>query len=162
MLKKLSALPFVISFCLLTSCTPQPPDIFVFEPLTQRVATNPVNGHLELHPSPLCMEKIKEVECGHGVSVMTGREVFIGENPENMFDGLDADPVTKKIFKVKKPWSKLRPQSMIIPALESYAPLSVYMINACKKMNCNDQVDRFRVKLNSLNEIKNVDTQAKP
>lgn len=89
------------------------------------------------------MEKIKEPECGHGVSIVTGTEIFVGE---------------KTLFN-KKPWSQLKRESIYVPAVESYAPITEYIINSCKQANCNDQVDAYRVKLNSLNGIQDVISQ---
>jgi hypothetical protein len=86
------------------------------------------------------MEKIKEPSCGHCVFIVSGKELFIGEKPEHYLD--------------KKPWSTIVQTSVMLPAIESYSPLSKYIINSCKKMNCNDQVDRFKIKLDSLNGVK--------
>lgn len=139
MLKKEKWPLFAILFSLLPSCGPKPPDIFVFENMQQKLSIDPLTQHLILTPSPTCMKEISEVECGHGVSIVSGREIFVGENEKSLFKG--------------KPWSKLKLESVYIPAVESYAPLAVYVITSCKKMNCNKEVDAFRVKLNSLNGI---------
>lgn len=85
------------------------------------------------------MKAIGEPECGHCVFIVSGKELFLGEKEPNLLNG--------------KPWSKLRQQAVYLPAQESYAPLSTYIINACKKMGCNTDVDRFRVKLNSLSSL---------
>lgn len=139
---KLKWLLFVALWCLVTDCATVPPDVFVFENLTQRLSTDPVTGHLLLTPSPNCMLMIKEPECGHGVSIVTGAETFVGESKDHQFKG--------------KPWSVLKTESIYMPAVESYGPLSVYVINSCKKMNCSKDVDKFKVKLDSLGGIKNV------
>lgn len=86
------------------------------------------------------MKNIKEVECGHCVMIVSKKEFFVGEKEENRYN--------------KKPWSQIREESVLFPAEESYAPLSQYVINACKKMNCNDQVNRFKVKLNVFNLLE--------
>lgn len=67
---------------------------------------------------------------------MTGREIFIGEKPINFLNG--------------KPWSKIRAEAVYLPSVEAYAPLSTYIINACKKMKCSNDVDRFKVALGNL------------
>lgn len=85
------------------------------------------------------MEKIVEFECGHGVFIMSGREVWVGENKENWFNG--------------KPWSQLKRESILVPAVESYAPLSTYIINSCAKNNCDAEVDRFKVKIDELKSV---------
>lgn len=105
------------------------------------LGVDPVTNDLILKPSPTCMAKIQETECGHGVYIMSGREVFIGENSNHLFNN--------------KPWSVLKTQSILVPAVESYAPLEAYVIDSCKKDNCNVQVDAFKVKLDSLNGITN-------
>lgn len=88
------------------------------------------------------MAKIGEPECGHGTYIMSGKEIFVGESPKTFFN--------------KKPWSQLRRESILVPAVESYSPVSKYIINSCEKMGCNDQVQRFKVKLDSLNGIEEV------
>lgn len=139
MLKLNRWLLFAILSCSAISCAPKPPDVFVFEYLQQHLATDPVTTHLVLTPSPTCMEKIKEPECGHGVSIVSGREIFVGEAEASYYKG--------------KPWSALKAQSVYVPAVESYAPLATYMINACEKMHCSDQLNAFRVKLDALKGV---------
>lgn len=92
-----------------------------------------------LSSSPTCMKQISEPECGHGVSIMLGREIFVGEGAGHWMNG--------------KPWSKLRQQSVYLPAAESYAPLATYVINSCEKMGCSGDVTKFKVKLDSLNGV---------
>lgn len=140
MLKLQKCLPFVILlFCLTEGCaTLSPPDIYVFEDLQEHIALDQ-ESHLILTPSPACMEKIQENACGHGVSIVTGKEIFIGENAQHLYLG--------------KTWSVLKSESVYMPAKESYAPLSEYLINVCAKMGCNSAIDAFRVKLDSLSAI---------
>ncbi len=133
-------LSFAILFCSLISCAPQPPDVPVFEHLHQRISHDPVTDHLLLTPDPVCLEEIGEAECGHGVFIISGKEIFIGEKKEHWFNG--------------KPWSQLKSESIFVPAVESYAPMATYMINSCEKLKCNDDVDRFRVKFDSLRGVK--------
>jgi len=118
-----------------SSCAPKPPDVPVCEQLAQRI-TKDVNGHIIMKPSPTCMEKISEAECGHCTYIISGKEIFIGEKESTFFNG--------------KSWSTLKAQSILVPAKESYAPMAAYMINACKKMDCNEDVNRFRVKIGTL------------
>ncbi len=120
---------------------PEPPNVPACEHLGQYLSTDPVTGHEMLNPSPTCMKMINEPECGHCVFVISGQEMFLGEAPEQHYRG--------------KPWSRLRKESVYLPAVESYAPLSTYMINACKKLKCNKEVNRFRLKLDGLNGVKN-------
>lgn len=65
---------------------------------------------------------------------MSGREVYVGEK-----DKLNG-----------KPWSQLKMESVLLPATESYAPLAAYIINACKKSGCSKDIEKFKVKLDSL------------
>ncbi len=122
---------------LLSACTPQPPDIYVFEHLAQRLSTDAVTGHIILSSNPVCMKEINEPECGHGVAIMSQKQIFVGE---------------KKLYS-KKSWSQLRRESVYLPAIESYAPLATYVINSCEANNCNDQVTRFKVKIDELKSI---------
>jgi hypothetical protein len=124
----------------LINCTTTPPDIAVFRSLTQRLSHDPLNGHLILTPDPVCEKEIKEIECGFGVYIISKRRVFVGEQKEHWFKG--------------KPWSQLKKESILLPAVESYAPLSKYIIDSCKELGCNDQVDRFKVQLDQLNNIE--------
>jgi hypothetical protein len=129
-----------ISFALLISaCAPTPPDVPACEHLSQRLENQLPTGHLILTPSPTCMKQIGERECGHCVYIVSGKEIFVGEN--------------EKTWLNHKPWSKLKASAVYLPAQESYAPLAAYIIDACKKMDCSDDVDKFKVKLDSLNGV---------
>jgi hypothetical protein len=134
--------PFAILLGLLISvsaCTPKPPDVPACEHMAQRLSTDPLTGHLLLSPSPTCLKQIGEPECGHCVFIVSGKELFLGESVGHLLKG--------------KPWSKVRQQAVYLPAVESYAPLATYVINSCKKMGCSDDVDKFKIKLDSLNGV---------
>lgn len=132
---------FSIIFCILIfSCAPKPPDVPACEHLAQRLYQDPITNHQMIAPSPTCMKQIGEPECGRCVWIVSGKEAFLGESSGHWLNG--------------KPWSKLRQESVYLPAAESYAPLATYIINSCKKMGCSDDVDRFKVKLDSLNGVK--------
>lgn len=138
--KKLKCLLSVILFSLqISACTPKPPDVPACEHMAQHLSTDPVTGHLILSASPTCMKELNEPECGHCVWIMSGKEAYIGENDGHWLNG--------------KPWSKIRQQSVYLPAKESYAPLATYIINSCNKMGCSSDVDKFKIKLDSLNGI---------
>lgn len=139
MQRKLKCWLFAISSWFLTSCAPKPPDVFVFKPLKMRQSEDPVTHHLILTADPVCMEHIKEMECCYGVSIVSGSEFFAGENKEHLFKG--------------KGCKQLIEESILLPAVESYAPLATYIIDSCKKMKCSDQVDAFKIKLDSLNGV---------
>ena len=131
---------FLSSAFLISACTPQPPDVAVFEYLKQRTYTDQKTGHLMLKPDPVCMKEIGEPECGHGVYIISKKQIFVGDKSH--------------LFNNKK-WSDLIPEMVLVPAQESYAPLLQYIINSCEKMNCNDQVDRFKVQLDELKAVGN-------
>ncbi len=121
------------------SCATSPPDVPVFENLSQHLGTDPKTGHMILKPSPVCLKEIGEFECGHGVYIVSKREIFVGEKAPHLFG--------------KKPWSQVKRESIYVPAAESYAPMTTWIINSCEKLNCSDQVTRFKVKVDSLSGI---------
>lgn len=114
---------------------PPPPDIFVFEGLEQHLSKDPVTGHDVLKPSPACMKAIGETSCGHGISIVSKKVIYVGEAKETWYKG--------------KPWSQLDRESVKLPAEESYGPLTVWIINQCIKFKCSDEVDRFKVQLDA-------------
>lgn len=137
-LRELKCWLLIVSFASLINCkhmTP-PPDVYVFEPLEQRITSDPKTGHTLLTPSPTCVKEIGEFECGHGVAIVSGKSIFVGDKEENYFEG--------------KPWSMLRDESILVPAQESYAPLATYLINTCAKYKCSDEINRFKVKIDSF------------
>lgn len=168
----------IYAFVFLAGCTKPPPDVPTCEYLHQRIIKDPSNGHTLLTPSPACMQVIKEAECGHCVWIVSGNEQFVGEahqqvQQQKLMDTgtkddkgkpiyswqLQVDPTTKKPIMVstwlndKKPWSLVKEESIYLPAVESYAPLSTHIINECQKIKCSAQVDAFKIKLDSLNGI---------
>jgi hypothetical protein len=136
-MKKLNAmnlLPLMFLSLLSINCAHRrPPDVPVFKHLRQRLALDPVTQHVILKPSPTCMKEIGEPECGRGKFIMSGKVIFVGEAPKTHFN--------------KKPWSQLKRESILVPAVESYAPISTYIINACKELKCDDEVTRFQIQL---------------
>jgi hypothetical protein len=92
-----------------------------------------------LQGSPTCEKQIGEVSCGHCTYIVSGKEIYVGERAPNLLNG--------------KSWSQIKLESVYVPAVESYGPLSDYIIDACNKMKCNSQVDAFKVKIDSLNTI---------
>ena len=141
-MKKLNALRLICSIILyasLTSCAISPPDVFVFQSLEQHVGIDEATGHTILKPSPACMTNIQEFECGHGTSIVSGKEIFVGEKEGRYFEG--------------KPWSQIKRESILVPAKESYAPLVEYIINSCAKLKCDKDVTRFKVKIDTVNPL---------
>lgn len=139
LLKSLLLISLFVSLC---SCTPKPPDVPACEKLSQRVVKDPKTDHLILKPSPTCMKQVGEPECGHCTFIVSGKEIYVGEK--------------QKFFLNGKPWSQIDRESIRLPAVESYAPIASYMINACEKNGCSADIQRFKVKLDSLKEIDDV------
>jgi hypothetical protein len=138
----------ILSVCLTSCATLTPPDVFVFKNLEPSLVIDESNNHVYLTPSAACMEAIQEAACGYGVSIVTGKKHFVGEHEKTWFN--------------KKPWSQLKAESIYVPSEESYAPMSAYMINACKKMNCNSEITKFRVKFDSPTKENIDDKTSKP
>lgn len=129
----------ILSLLLVTSCTIKPPDVPVCENLTQHLVIDPVTEHLVLVPSPTCKKQINEIECGHCTYIVSGKEIYVGEGATHLLNG--------------KTWTRIKLESIYVPSAESFGPLSDYLINSCKKMNCDQQIEAFKIKLNSLNGI---------
>jgi hypothetical protein len=169
--RRMRLLLSVTSLWLLTSCTPKPPDVPVCKALKQHITTDPDTKHTLLTPSPACITNLGEAECGYCVWIVSGQARFIGEKKQlvplqqlvegqqkgeytwEVVKGKDGKPVLVSSWLNEKPWSQIVSESAFLPAEESYAPLSAYVINSCKKMNCDDKVTPFKVKLDSLNGI---------
>lgn len=140
MLKRKLLLPsLLLSLSLLSGCATAPPDVPACQDLPEHISIDPVTSHEILTPSPACEAAIGEISCGHCVYIVSGKEVFVGEKAPNLLNG--------------KPWSQIVDESVYLPADESYGPLSTYLINSCKKMNCNSELEKFKVKLDSLNGL---------
>ena len=138
-MQKLSKMKFVIFVSLLwllPSCATPPPNVPACKHLPQRLWEDPETKRLELRASPACWKAIKEPECGYCVRIVDGGEIWIGE----------------KMLYNNKPWSQIREEAIILPAEESYAPLSTHIINSCKRLNCSKDATRFKVKLDRLSE----------
>ena len=136
---KLKLTLLILSSFWVTNCAPKPPDVPVCENLAQRLAMDPETEHLTLTPSPTCEKQIGESECGHCTYIVSGKEVYVGDGAGHGLNG--------------KSWTQVKLESVYVPAVESFGPLSDYIINACKKMNCNSQVDAFKVKTDSLKDV---------
>lgn len=145
--------------------------------LAQRITTDTATGHILLTPSPACMQTLGEASCGYCLWDVSGQERFIGEAHkqiplQTIVDTGNKDANGKTVYawgtqldssgnpimvsswlNDKKPWSQVEAESILLPAEESGAPLETYIIDACKKMKCSDQVTPFKVKLDSLNGI---------
>lgn len=120
---------------LVINCASMPPNVPACKHLAQRLVENPKTKHLELHPSPACLKTIGEPECGYCVNIVKGEERYIGERGH---------------FLNGKPWSQIKREAILLPAVESYAPLSTHIINQCRRLNCSNDVTRFKVKLDQV------------
>lgn len=100
---------------------------------------DPLTGHTVLKASQACMDAIQEPACGHGVYIVSKKEIFVGEKSIHLLGG--------------KPWSQLMKESVYLPATESYGPLAQYIINSCEKNNCDAQVDRFKIVLPQIDAL---------
>jgi hypothetical protein len=138
----------IILCALLLSCVPKPPDVPVCEDLKEQIMIDPVTGHMFETPSPTCKKQIGEASCGHCTYIVSGKEIYIGDSEVHRFNS--------------KAWSQIRAESILVPAQESYAPIAAYMINSCKKMNCNNDVARFKVKFDSLHSIGCLSSEGQP
>lgn len=129
---------------LLSSCT-RPPDVPACRPLTQRVVEHrdefgiPVRS---FEANPMCVKQIGEPACGYCVWTISSKVQYVGENP--------------KWHLFKKPWSKILSEMVLMPS-ESYAQMKSYIIKNCKKHNdCNQDIDKWRIKLDSLDSALGV------
>lgn len=138
-MKKLNVLKLpllMLLLVLLANCDGKIPDVPACKHLKQRLAKDPATGHLVLKASPTCWKEIGEVECGRCKWIMSEKIQFVGENPKTWLNG--------------KPWSQLHDEAILLPAEESYAPLSSYAINTCAKVKCDAEVSKFKVKADWL------------
>ncbi len=133
---KTKLISLIVLSLLLSSCAPKPPDIPVCENLVKHLGIDPDTKDLVLLPSPTCKKQINESECGHCTYIVSGKEIYVGEKEGHWLNG--------------KPWGQIKEESIYLPAEESFAPLADYIINSCKKLKCNSQIEEFKVKLNSL------------
>ena len=138
---------FIILCVLPISCAIKPPDVVVCKSLQKHLLYDADDNRLIQKPSPTCHKQIKEPECGACTYIVSGRKKYIGNKKENHFNG--------------KSWKQIKEQSILVPAEESYAPLATYIINSCKKANCDKDVNRFKIKVESLEKMQQLDEQRK-
>jgi len=129
-------LPLIASCASLSNCATKPPDVPVCEDLVPRLSQDKETGHIVQTASPTCAREVGEISCGHCVLVVSGREFFVGEGKDHLLNG--------------KPWSQIKASSVLLPAVESYAPLAEYVLDSCKRVNCDSDVTRFTVKLDAI------------
>lgn len=138
---KPTALLLILSVLLLSGCTP-PPDFAVCRPLVLKTETKVVEGigtvTLE-RPNPKCMKEIGEPSCGFCVWTISNRSQFVGDK--------------KSAWLLGQPWSQVKAQSVLVPVKE-YAKVKSFVVNICKKTEeCNKDISRWRLKLDSLDSI---------
>lgn len=90
-------------------------------------------------PNPTCLKEVGEMSCGFCVWTISQKSQFVGEGDKYKLNG--------------KPWSQIKREMIGMP-LESYAKFKAFTINMCKKTNdCSKDIDKWRVKLDSLDSI---------
>lgn len=125
----------------LNSCVSVPPDGPVCRPLIERVIEQKdAFGVITkvVRPNPKCMKACGEPRCGFCVWMMSDRTQYVAE--------------AKKFHLYGKPWSQIQQESTIVPS-EFMARLNAHLIKVCKETNCDQQVNRWRVKWDSLDSI---------
>lgn len=128
--------PLILLCFLLIDCAHAPPDVPVCQGLSERLYKDPVTAHLIYAPNPVCIKQTGEASCGHCTYIVSGKQVYVGSKAPYLLD--------------KKPWLKIVAESVLVPSVESYAPLSAYIINACEQLNCSADVTRFKVQVDSV------------
>jgi len=132
---------FALTALLLSSCVSVPPDGPVCRPLVERVIEQKdAFGVVTkiVRPNPKCMKSCGEARCGYCVWMMSDRTQYVGED--------------KKFWLYGKPWSQIQQEATVVPS-EFMARLNAHMIKACKESGCDQQVNKWRVKWDSLDSI---------
>jgi hypothetical protein len=126
---------------LLSSCT-APPDVSVCRSLTQSVTEVRDSFGIPVRTvraNPMCVKMIGEPQCGYCVWTISSRVQYVGESEKYHLYG--------------KPWSVILREMILMPS-ESYAKAKAYIIKNCKKHgDCNRDIDKWRIKLDSLDSI---------
>ncbi len=90
-------------------------------------------------PNPVCMKMLDEEECGYCTWSIKEKYQYVGENKETWLYG--------------KPWSQIAAEAVLMPS-ESYARLKADIVENCKKsQECNKDIAKWRVKLDSLDSL---------
>lgn len=89
----------------------------------------------DYRPNPVCMKNIKEPTCGRCTWTIDDKVQYVGNNESNYLDG--------------QSWLDIQLTGVIFPA-QSVAKVKGYIVNQCKKTNCNDNISKWRVKINSF------------
>lgn len=125
----------------LSSCV-TPPDIPACRSLPARVIEKkdpfgiPVK---ETIPNPVCMKQIGEPSCGYCTWSISEKHAYVGDQ--------------EKHHLYKKPWTQILAESVKMPT-EAYAEIKSYIIKICKQnQDCNADIAKWRVKLDSLDSI---------
>ncbi len=126
---------------LLSSCAIKPPDGPVCRPLNAKriVTKDPFGIPVEkIRPNPVCIAEIGEPECGRCTWTISDRVKFIGESEDHHLYG--------------KPWSLIKIEAVIMPS-EYFAGLKSYIVKSCKELKCDDQIPRWRIKVDSIDSV---------
>lgn len=96
----------------------------------------------EERPNPTCMKAIGEGACGFCPYTVSDKQVWVGES--------------KAYWLYDTPWSVLKEQCALVPTQTLAALKEDAMVN-CKKYGCGDQnIAKWRIKLDSLSSIGDV------
>lgn len=130
--------------CVLLSSCNRPPDVPVCRPLDAKITEKrDAFGIIvrEIRANPVCDKEIKEPSCGRCVWTISDKVQYVGEAKERWIYG--------------KPWSRIRVEALVTPT-ESWAKIKANIVKSCKETNCDEQIPRWRVKLDSLDSIDDV------
>lgn len=88
----------------------------------------------DYRPNPVCMREIKEAECGRCSWTISEKTQYVGEAKETWLDGLS--------------WTDIKDTAVILPA-KSAAQVKAYILNQCKKTDCNKDISKWRIKIDN-------------
>jgi hypothetical protein len=90
---------------------------------------------VRIRPNPDCIKTIGEAECGYCVWFVSDKQMYIGNKPENMYEG--------------QAWDEILEEAIQLP-LSTFVSFKAYARTQCKKSNCDKQIPRWRVKFDKL------------
>ena len=91
-----------------------------------------------IRANPDCAKNINEPDCLRCAWLISDKVQYVGEAPGTWLYG--------------KPKKKILEEAVIAPS-ESFAAQKAYIVKACKAANCDKEIPKWRVKLDSLDSI---------
>lgn len=88
--------------------------------------------------NPDCAKNINEATCGRCTWSISDKVTYVGEDPTHFLYG--------------KPWSQIQAEAVICPS-EGFAQNKAFIIKSCKQTNCDKQIPRWQIKLDSLDSL---------